>query len=131
MGLLLGLGVWDYGGRADALELTMSECLRPGAVCDGLLVQVPQHRIEAIEGDAVVLAGRGYRVELWGVPGELRSDSPMAYVSAEGTWGPGPRVQVERALLHRFGRVKLAVGATSLAIVLGVGAMFVTRRLRG
>lgn len=130
-GLLLVLGIWDLGLRADAAELSMAECLRPQADCDGALVQVPQHRIEAVEGGVVVLQGRGYRVALVGIAEADRSDSRLAYVSAAGIWGPGARVQVERALLHRFGRIKLAVGAISLAVVLGVGFGFVVRRARG
>jgi len=129
--VVLAIGVWDLGLRADAATLTMAECLRDDEGCEGERIAIPHHPVDAVEGDIVVLAGRGYRVELVGVPPELRSDSILAYVSAIGTWRRGARVEVSRVLLHRFGRVKMAVGAASLLSVAVALLVFLRRRLSG
>jgi cytochrome oxidase assembly protein ShyY1 len=127
---LLVLGTWDLGRRADARTLTMAECLRTESLCDARVVSIPHHPIAAVEGELVVLEGRGYRVELAGVPVAQRTTSAWAHISVQGVWRSGARVEVQRVLVHPLGRLKLAVGAGSLLLTIWFLVGFVRRRLR-
>ncbi len=123
---LLALGTWDLGGRELAAGPTMGSCLRDPGPCAGERVVEGGHRFPAAAGPAAFV-GRGYRVELGGLPGHVRG-GPLAQLSVEGTWEGEATIRVERWLLSPWGRLKTAVGALALVLASLWGVRFVAVR---
>jgi hypothetical protein len=130
--VLLGLGVADMGVRVDAVTLGMTECFKNEQDCVGERLDLAYLRIVEVRAEGFVLRGQGFDMEVVGWKGpQLPEQLGLARISVSGIYRGSQRMTGERGMVHRYRKVKEAVGLTVLLGWCLAVFLFVRRRVHG